>query len=194
MIGVGAILMIEQPDFVAQILEMIHRWNMQRMRVILESGIDLFIRRAWYEGCDFVLPNFFKKEVLPRLKAEVDLAHEYGAKFGYICSSGTKPMLDFYPDAGFDALIGIDPIQGTHTDMPLMKQKLGGQICLWGGVSAAVTVERGTHDEIRAAVGLAIQTLGPDGLILSPVDNITVDDPQTWNNISIFIAEWQKYC
>ena len=187
------ILMIESPDFVAQILELIHQWNMQRMRVILESGVDLFIRRAWYEGCDFVLPRFFKKEVLPRLKAEVDLAHEYGSKFGYICSSGTKPMLDFYPEAGFEVLIGIDPIQGTHTDMPLMKQKLGGQICLWGGVSAAVTVERGTQDEIRTAVRLAIETLGPQGLILSPVDNITVDDPQTWNNISIFIDEWQKY-
>jgi len=188
------ILMIDQPDFVAQILEMIHQWNMQRMRVILGSGVDLFIRRAWYEGCDFVIPKFFKKEVLPRLKAEVDLAHESGAKFGYICSSGTKPMLDFYPEAGFDVLIGIDPVQGTHTDMPLMKQKLEGQICLWGGVSAAVTVERGTEDQIRAAVGQAIQTLGPDGLILSPVDNITVDDPQTWNNIAIFIDEWQKYC
>jgi uroporphyrinogen decarboxylase len=188
------ILMIEQPDFVAQILEMIHQWNMQRMRVILESGVDLFIRRAWYEGCDFVLPRFFKKEVLPHLKAEVDLAHEYGAKFGYICSSGTKPMLDFYPEAGFDVLIGVDPVQGTHTDMPLMKQKLGGQISLWGGVSAAVTVERGTPEEIRTAVRQAIQILGPERLILSPVDNITVDDPQTWNNISIFIDEWQKYC
>ncbi len=188
------ILMIEQPDFVGQILEMIHQWNMLRMKVVLESGVDLYIRRAWYEGCDFVIPKFFKREILPRLKAEVDLAHEYGAKFGYICSSGTKPMLDFYPQAGFDVLIGVDPIQGTHTDMPLMKEKLGDQICLWGGVSAAVTVELGTEDEIRTAVGQAIQTLGPTGLILSPVDNITVDVPKTWNNISIFVDEWQKYC
>jgi hypothetical protein len=103
-------------------------------------------------------------------------------------------MLDFYPQAGFDVLIGVDPVQGTHTDMPLMKQKLGGQICLWGGVSAAVTVERGTQDEIRSAVRQAIHTLGPLGLILSPVDNITVDDPLTWHNISIFIDEWQKNC
>ena len=185
------VMMIEQPDFVGQILEMIHQWNLQRMRVVLESGVDLYIRRAWYEGCDFVLPKFYQKEVLPRLKAEVELAHGYGAKFGYICSSGTKPMLDFYPQAGIDVLIGVDPVQGTHTDMPLMKEKLGKQTSLWGGVSAAVTVERGTEDEIRAAVGQAIQILGPTGLILSPVDNITVDDPKTWNNISIFIDEWQ---
>lgn len=52
-------------------------------------------------------------------------------------------MLESYREIGFDVLIGIDPIQGTHTDMALMKQKLGGQTALWGGVSGAVTVERG---------------------------------------------------
>jgi uroporphyrinogen-III decarboxylase len=185
------ILMIDQPDFVGQLLEMIHQWNRPRMEVVLGAGVDLYIRRAWYEGCDFVTPRFYRREILPRLKAEVDLAHEWGVKFGYICSSGIKPMLDDYLDSGIDVLIGLDPIQGTHTDMSLMKEKLGGKICLWGGVSAAVTVERGTEAEIRAAVCLAMDTLGPTGFILSPVDNLTVDEPQTWGNIKIFIDEWK---
>ena len=105
------ILMFEQAGFVSHLLEMIHQWNMRRMEVVLSADIDLCIRRAWYEGCDFVVPKFFQREILPRLKAEVALAHECGVKFGYICSSGTKPMLDFYTEAGIDALIGIDPIQ-----------------------------------------------------------------------------------
>ena len=146
------VLMLEQPQFVSQILEMIHVWNMQRMEIVLSADIDLYIRRAWYEGCDFVIPKFFQHEVLPRLKAEVALAHERGVKFGYICSSGTKPMLDFYNEAGIDVLIGIDPIQGTYTDMPLMKKKIGERVCLWGGVSAAVTVEQGSEADIRSAV------------------------------------------
>jgi uroporphyrinogen-III decarboxylase len=187
------VLMIEQPDFVAQILEMIHHWNTERMKVVLDAGVDMYIRRAWYEGCDFVLPRFYQREVLPRLKTEVDLAHEYGAKFGYICSSGTKPMLDFYPQAGFDVLIGVDPVQGTHTDMKLMKEKLSDHICLWGGVSAAVTVELGTETEIREAVSHAIKTLGPERLILSPIDNFTVDKPRTWQNIKTFIDAWEYY-
>jgi uroporphyrinogen-III decarboxylase len=185
------ILMFKQPQFVSQMLEMIHQWNMRRMEVVLSADIDLFIRRAWYEGCDFVLPQFYQHEVLPRLKAEVDLAHECGAKFGYICTSGTKPMLDFYAEAGIDTLIGIDPVQGTYTDMPLMKEKIGERVCLWGGVSAAVTVERGNEAEIRSAVRQALETLGPMGMILSPVDNITVDEPSTWNNVDIFIDEWK---
>ncbi len=186
------ILMLEQPQFVSQLLEMIHQWNMRRMEVVLLANIDLYIRRAWYEGCDFVIPKFFQREVLPRLKAEVALAHERGVKFGYICSSGTKPMLDYYNEAGIDVLIGIDPIQGTYTDMPLMKEKIGEHVCLWGGVSAAVTVERGCEAEIRSAVRHALETLGPKGMILSPVDNFTVDEPSTWNNIDIFINEWKS--
>ena len=187
------ILTMEQPGFVTDLLEMVHVWNKQRMEVVLSAPVDLYIRRAWYEGCDFVTPRFFRSAVLPRLKAEADLAHERGAKFGYICSSGTKPLLDFYLEAGIDVLIGVDPVQGTHTDMPLMKSKLGERSCLWGGVSGAVTVEMGTEEEVRAAVREAIETLGPAGFILSPIDNITVDAPRTWHNIEILTDEWHKH-
>lgn len=185
-------LTMTDSDFVAELLKMIHEWNMKRMRVVLEGGVDLYIRRAWYEGCDFVIPDFFEKAVLPHLKSEVDLAHVHGTKFGYICSSGTRPMLDFYMQAGIDVLIGIDPVQGTYTDMAFMREKAAGKMCLWGGVCGAVTVEMGSEDEIRAAVRAAIDTLGPDGFILSPIDNITVDAPKTWSNIDVFKDEWQR--
>ena len=120
------------------------------------------------------------------------MAHEHGALFGYICSSGVGPMLDFYREAGIDVLIGVDPVQGTYTDMGMMKKKLGGRICLWGGVSGAVTVELGSEDEVRAAVRKALETLGPEGFILSPVDNITEDTPRTWRNLEAFLDEWQR--
>jgi hypothetical protein len=185
------VLTMEQPEFVEELLEMVHLWNKQRMEVVLDSPIDLYIRRAWYEGCDFVTPRFYRKYILPRLKAEVDLAHGRGKKFGYICSSGTKPMLDMHLEAGFDVLLGVDPIQGTHTDMPLMKEKFAGKICIWGGVSGAVTIEQGSEQDVRQAVRHAIKVLGPNNFILSPVDNLTVDEPITWENINVFINEWK---
>lgn len=187
------IMVMDQPAFVTELLEMLYVWNKRRMEVLLSAPIDLYIRRAWYEGCDFVTPQFYREAILPRLKAEVEVAHEHGAKFGYICSSGTKPMLDFYREAGIDVLIGIDPVQGTYTDMPLLKEKLSDRICLWGGVSGAVTVEMGSEEGVRSAVHKAIETLGPTGFVLSPVDNITIDAPLTWRNIDIFIDEWRKH-
>lgn len=113
------VLTHEQPGLVIELLDMIHAWNKQRMAVVLQAPVDLFIKRAWYEGCDFVTPKFYRDVILPRLKTEVELAHEHGALFGYICSSGLAPMLDDYVEAGIDVLIGIDPIQGTHTDMKI---------------------------------------------------------------------------
>jgi uroporphyrinogen-III decarboxylase len=184
--------MIEEPEFVKELLTAIHEWNLTRMVPVLSEGVDLYIRRAWYEGCDFITPEFYKEAILPQLKSEAELAHEYSARFGYICSSGHIPMLEAYLESGIDVLIGVDPVQGTHTDMKVLKEKIGHKICLWGGVSAAITVERGSEKEIREAVRKAIKTLGPKGFILSPIDNITIDDPKTWHNIDIFIDEWKK--
>jgi len=186
-------LTITDTNFVENILEMIHQWNMTRMKLVLSGHPDLYIRRSWYEGCDFVVPDFYKRAILPRLKKEVDLAHEHGAKFGYICSSGLNPMLEFHKEAGFDVLIGIDPVQGTHTDLALVKKSYHKDISIWGGVSGAVTVEMGSEDDIKRAIRKAVNELGPQGLILSPVDNITVDEPKTWENINIFIKEWNNY-
>jgi uroporphyrinogen-III decarboxylase len=187
------ILTMDRPGFVTDLLEMIHAWNRQRMEVVLSASVDLYIRRAWYEGCDFVTPQFYREAVLPQLKAEVDLAHERGAKFGYICSSGTMPLLDCYLEADIDVLIGVDPIQDTHMNMPLLKERLGDRMCLWGGVSGAMTVEMGTEGEVRSAVRHVLDTLGPAGFILSPVDNITVDDPHTWRNVDVLVDEWRKH-
>jgi uroporphyrinogen-III decarboxylase len=193
--GMGKLLRlaISKPNFVENLFEMIHKWNYERMKLVLEGNIDLYIRRSWYEGCDFVLPKFYERVILPRLKKEIDLVHEHGARFGYICSSGLDPMLKYYKQAGFDVLIGLDPIQGTYTNMPKIKEEYAEQIAIWGGVSGAITVEMGSEDEIRSAVRQAVEILGPKGFILSPVDNITVDEAKTWENLYIFIDEWKKH-
>lgn len=186
------VMACERPEFTTDLIEMIHRWNLRRMEVVLAGKVDLFIRRGWYEGCDFLRPQFYRDVILPRLKVESDLAHNHGTLFGYICTSGTLPMLDYYKEAGIDVLIGVDPVQGTYTDMSLMKKKLGDRICLWGGLSGAVTVETGTAQEVREAVRTAIATLGPQGFILSPVDNVRSDTPLAWENVKVLIEEWQR--
>jgi hypothetical protein len=187
------VLAIERPAFVTDLLEMIHVWNEQRMALVLSAPVDLFIRCSFYEGVDFVTPRFYRDAILPRLKSEVALAHEHGAKFGLVCTSGAGPLLDSYLEAEIDVLIGVDPVMGTHTDMPVFKEKLGSRACLWGGVSSSVTVERGTEEEIRLAVRQATEALGPGGFVLSPVDSVVVDVPRTWRNVDIFIDEWRRH-
>ena len=89
-------------------------------------------------------------------------------------------------------LIGQDPVQDTRVDFPYTKQKLGGKICLWGGVNGFVTVEQGTPDDVKTAVEHAIDVLSPNGgFILSPVDNVATDSEQTWQNVRVFLDTWK---
>jgi hypothetical protein len=186
-------LAVDEPDFLHALFELIARWNRQRMAVILEAGVDLYIRRGWYESCQFWSPGLYRQFIFPHLKQDVEMAHQAGVKFGYIMTAATTPLLDSFVEAGIDVLIGVDPAPTAQNNLSVMREKLRGKICLWGGVNAALTVELGTAEEVRASTQEAIRKLGPDGFILSPVDNITEDTPKTWSNLQVLIDTW-KHC
>jgi len=187
------LLAIDESDFVEELLTLLAAWNRQRMEVILEGGVDLFIRRGWYETADFWSPHLYRRFIFPSLQQEAELAHQAGAKFGYIMTTGVMPLLDLFVEAGVDVLIGIDPVQGKGTDLPAVKQKLGGKVCLWGGVNGFLTVERGTPAQVREAVHYAIATLAPGGgFILSPVDNVRDTSQRTWENVRALLEAWRE--
>ena len=187
-------LMIDQPALLAELLATIAAWNRQRMRVILEAGVDLFIRRAWYESADFWSPRLYREFLLPTLQEEVKLAHEYGTPFGYIMTSSALPMLDNIHEAGVDVLIGVDPLQHGDDPLQVMHDKLGGRVCLWGGVNGAITVEQGSVDEVRQAVIYALDLMRDvNGFILSPVDNITEITRRAWQNVDVFVETWKAH-
>ena len=182
----------EQPEFLEELLSLISRWNRRRLEITLDAGPDLVIKRAWYEGTEFWSPDAYRRYIAPILKKDVELAHQHGAKFGYILTSGTMPVADHILWAGPDALVGIDPVQGKGTDLETVRDRLGGKLCLWGGVNGCITVETGTEQDVREAVDRAIDFLGGTGrFILSPVDNVRMLDPAIEKNVSVFIETWR---
>lgn len=179
----------DRPDFIRDLFSMIALWNRQRMEIVLEAGIDLFIKRAWYENTDFFTPGIWQKVIQPELRKDVQLAHQAGAKFGMIITASAMPLLDLIAETGVDVIIGIDP----HTyDLTDAKERLSGRVCLWGGVNGHLTMEHGTPEQVQGEVTAALGALGPDGLILSPVDNIRQDTPLAMNNVNTLIQTWQK--
>ena len=42
-----------QLEFIRSLLDLIAGWNRARMQVMLSAGVVLYIRRAWYENCEF---------------------------------------------------------------------------------------------------------------------------------------------
>lgn len=187
------LMAIDNPPFLEELLGIIGEWNRERMEVVLEEGIDLFVRRGWYEHADFISPAAYRRFILPALEKDVRLAHEAGAKLALITTTAYTPLLDMYLESGLDVLIGLDPIQDTRADFPQTKRKLGGKVCLWGGVNGFLTVERGAPAEVRDAVRDAVRVLAPGGgFILSPVDNVTEDSERAWANVHALIEAWRE--
>ena len=186
-------LRADQPEFLHALIDTISAWNRRRMEVMLDVGVDLFIHRAWYETTDFWSPQAYREYLLEPLKQNVALAHEAGARFGYINTSSNVPLLESFVEAGVDVLIGVDPCAGEGADMPAIKQALAGRIALWGGVNGFLTVEMGSRQDIDRAVKHAFEVLAPGGgFILTPVDNVRDESPETWQNVLAFIEAWKK--
>ena len=84
-----------------------------------------------------------------------------------------------------------DPVQGD-ADLETTQSELGGQVAVAGGVNAPLTLGRGSTAEIRQAVDDAIETLGPAGFILEPVDSLFPDTP--WPAVRTLIDAWKEHC
>jgi len=181
----------DRPDFVHQLLDTILEWEMRGIDILLDSSVvDVVIHRGWYECADFWSPPLYRKFIAPRLKKKIQLVHQAGKKFGYIMSTGIMPFLDIFRELDFDLLIHVDPVQGG-ADLPRLKKEIGAKICFWGGVNSAITLGRGSRDEIRDAVTFAISTLAPEGgLILSAADSLFSDTP--WENVRTMIERWRE--
>jgi len=182
---------VDDPDFLAAYLAVIEQWNRWRMEVILDAGVDLFVRRGWYEGTSFWSPGLYRRFLLDGLKREVQMAHQAGAKFGYIMTVGALQFVDMLLEADVDVVIGVEDVQDHGMDLAAMKAAVAGRMGLWGGVNGFVTIEDGADDQIRAATRGAIEALGPDGFILSPVDNIRDTSAETWRKTQLFIDTWK---
>ena len=182
-------LAIDQPTFMHELLGIIAEWNRARMQVLLDLGIDLYIKRIFYESTDFWSPGLYREFLLPILKADADLVHQAGAKLGGMMTTGTLPLVDLLVEAGLDAIIGIDP---QATDLGELKRKVNGRLALWGGVNGYGTVEQGAQEEVRAEVRKAMDILAQDGgFILSPVENVRDTSQHTWENTLALIDEWK---
>jgi uroporphyrinogen decarboxylase len=163
------------------------------MDVVLEQGIDLFVRRAWYENADVWSPSYYKEFIFPGLCRDVRRVHEAGAKFGYLMSCASMPLLEMMMDAGVDVLMGIDPAQDRTMDLGVLREETAGTMCLWGGVCGYLTVECGNPEDIREQTHRSISTLGPGGgFILSPVTNVREDNERVWRNLETLIDTWRS--
>jgi uroporphyrinogen-III decarboxylase len=183
-------LQMDQPEFLEELLEMICRWELRRMELLLSEGVEVIVHSAWYESTDFWTPTNYRRLLKPRLQRMVHMAHQAGALFSYIITTSWQALVGDLVELGIDSLLGVDPVQGK-ADLKEAKRRLGASMCLWGGINGAITLGHGTPEEVRRATGEAISTLAPGGgFVLYPVDQLVKETP--WANVQAMIECWRE--
>ncbi|MBM3212996.1 hypothetical protein FJZ33_12300, partial [Candidatus Poribacteria bacterium] len=153
---------VMQPDFLRHYVDIISRWNRSIFEILIDTGIDLVIRRGWYESADFWAPDLFRKFLFEPLKQEIEIAHQAGVYFTYVMNSAIEPMMDIFRDLSFDIYSNIDPLT-AGMDLANIKREIGDKITLYGGVNNFLVLENGELGEVRKAVTEAIEKMSPGG-------------------------------
>ncbi len=181
----------DTPDLIIDLLDILYNWEVKRLQMIIDEGIELLFHSAWYEITDFWTPDMYRKILKPRLSKLVKFTNQAGVKFAYIITKSYDVLSDDFLDLGFDCLYGADPLQGK-ADLSFLQKTYKGKICLWGGINSALTLGRGSKEEIERAVAEAIRMLAPGGgFVLFPVDQV-LPEANPWDNIEILLNRWKE--
>ena len=112
---------MDEPGFLHKYINILSDWNLELLRIWIDMGADMILRRGWYESSDFWSPGLYREFLLEPLRREVDLAHDAGLKYAYIMNSGVTPLADELAKIGIDILANVEP---DKNDLALIKQKL----------------------------------------------------------------------
>ena len=182
---------IDNPKFLHRYIEILSSWNIACEKLLIEMGVDMIIRRGWYESGDFWSPSLYKEFLLNPLSREVQTAHEAGVYYAYIMNSGVTPMIDCLLKSGIDMLTNIEPDKDNLVEI---KNKLAGKIAVCSGVNNYHIIELGSVDQVDLAVVHALQMLSKGGgFILSPSDSILDISENAQKNFYAMIESWKKY-
>jgi len=83
-----------------------------RLMLSVLYGIDIVVRRAWYESLRSVTLSMHREFLAPLVRDELELAHQAGALYMYICTADTMGLIPTWLESGIDIVWGIDPVQG----------------------------------------------------------------------------------
>jgi hypothetical protein len=177
---------VDNPGFVEELLNMITTWNLKRLELLLDYGVDTVYHTACYETTAFWSPYMYRRFFAPFIKKKLAMIHEAGARMHYYMDIGTIPLIEEFKTLGIDILSTIDPVPYGDTDIESIKRAIRDTVCLWGGVDAPHTIERGTPDDVRKAVKTAISHAAPGGgFVLSTADSVT--DHDAYETVMAFI-------
>ncbi len=164
---------------VLELLDALTDWALRWIDYGARFKPDIIYYSACYESTDFWSPALFRRLFAPVHRQLAHRAHAYGMKYIIYMTTGVEGLIEQFKGLGVDALYGWDstPPGSAGFDISRLKQVLGDEVALWGGISPTFVVERGTTQQVREDVRRHIQALAPGGgYILCTAGSVYFED------------------
>ncbi|MFC1886449.1 uroporphyrinogen decarboxylase family protein [Thermodesulfobacteriota bacterium] len=155
--------MIENPDLVDRVNQIVLDYNLRYIRNQIELGVDALAITgdfAMTKG-PMVSPNFTARFLTPALEKQVELAHGMNIPVFKHTDGDLHKIMDLIVDTGIDGLHPIDPMAGM--DLGEVKAEYGHRICLMGNINCGPTLSWKSVQDVRQEVKEAIKKAGCGG-------------------------------
>lgn len=170
-IGIFPMLCLTEPDYVAELHELITEFTLFNARHLLPEispYIDILMVSAddWGTQRNLIAsPKIFHELFLPYYRRINDECHRLApqVKLFLHCCGAVYDLIDLVIEAGFDILNPVQWSAGGHSPQE-WKDKARGRLALWGGgVNAQVTLPLGSVSEVADEARQNTRILGQGG-------------------------------
>ena len=164
----------DNPDWVHELLDALTEKKLKFIEESLASAdFDLIEMGGGAASSTVISPKIFEDYCLPYDKKLHDALHAVGHKVVYHTCGGMMAILDLIVKNGCDASETLSPpgVGGDAVTQEI-KRRIGGKVCLIGGMDQINMLTNGTPEEVRRETHRLCETLGPGGgYILSASDH-----------------------
>jgi uroporphyrinogen decarboxylase len=166
--------LVLQPEICRKIAELRGRQLVREVALFARLGVDGIMPCGDLGSSTGLLasPEIYREMVHPWHRAHVREAHRHGLKVLKHCCGHTWPVIDELADV-YDAYEGIQGTAGM--DLAKLKARVGGRLCLWGGIWHEHII-LGSVADIREDARYAFTHAAPGGgYIMGSTHSLAVD-------------------
>ncbi len=184
---------VEQPEFLAEVMDSLGRVNINIVQATIERlgdavGAVIYSDDIAYTEGLMLGPGFFRERLFPIIQRIGDLAATVDAPLIYH-SDGR--LYDVFNDLAACGVRAVQPLEPKSMDPLEIKHRWPGRFCLLGNIDLDL-MARGTPDAVEAHVRSKIDRLNAGGGYMPGVSN-TVPDYVNFDNYIRMIETVHSY-
>lgn len=171
----------DDPAWVHHFLRTLQRKKLQFIEESLTGAkYDLIETGGGAGSSTCISPELHREFCLPYDSSQHDALHTIGLPAVYHTCGGMMPILETIVENGCDAAETLTPPgMGGDARHAELKQRIGGDVCLIGGLNQFQVLDCGTRESIHEEVFRLFADLGPNGgYIMSPSDHFFETPPE----------------